>query len=307
MEPYLDLATHCARIDRRTTRYQFDLERDIEWSRWGEPGRCVPDGVLESLGLIWRSPPTEEIRSLLDLATAYRLAEAFIDSERYGVVFIQSGLSASERGRSAALLAEEELKHIAMFRRIQGLIRSQVEARFPSAAAAALEGPSPLPETFHHLDALSPAELHFINWLSLLIIEEYSIHFFDCLAGAEAIQPCWLSLHAAHQREEKQHLVTDLAHLRAIHLDAGRQAELTRRFLAWLIAVTPARLFGLRMGWEVVKSAFPEARGTVAWRPSSDVPVLSEGGVRSVFRFTHRLVPQLDAMLGELVRPERRT
>ena len=48
---YVDLPEACAAIDRRHTRYRFDLEKDVPWDGLGEPGDFFGPGFLEGFGI----------------------------------------------------------------------------------------------------------------------------------------------------------------------------------------------------------------------------------------------------------------
>jgi hypothetical protein len=230
---YRSLRDACAKLDARSTRYQFDLEADVAWDRTSDPGHHFPRGFLADLGVdvdaLAAHPPAWE---LFQWAFAIGMSEMFIGLENVIVTFLEDEAQQLERTRSLELLYDEERKHVAMFRRYAALLRTQ-----RPEAAAKLDGP--LAESMARLPIFPPgteadrAQRHYMLWLAAVFFEEYSIYFADRLLDEEGAraQPAWVSMHSAHRREEIQHLATDARHVEMLDIDERGRAQVSRMFV----------------------------------------------------------------------------
>ena len=230
------MAHDFARIDRRETRYQIDLELHVPWQAAAEPGLFYPLPLLERLGLpaaalAARPRLFEQLQVCLALATC----DAFALLEDDVVTFVTREHARVPASRSLTLLVDEEHKHAAMFRRFGAILRDgQPEA------ARLFDRHYQRPVTFCEafpagLAAGDERDFQYFFWRNTTFFEEYTLYLRDALeAHASGVQPCWLALHACHAREETQHLVTDAAYLDALGLPREREEALAKLFRLFL-------------------------------------------------------------------------
>lgn len=235
---YRSLAAACAAIDRRKTRYRFDLESDMPWHELSAPGLYYPDSFLQAVGIdasiLRQHAPSHE---LFQWALAIAMCEEFIKLEEVLLAFARSESEQLGPSRSVSLLCEEEEKHIALFRRIQDSLCSQrprQAARLKQLMSASgrerLWG-------FAARDAnMSLGGYHYHAWLHILFFEEFTIFLHRCLKGQAGIQPTWQAAHALHRQEEIQHVVTDFVHLQALDISDAERKLWSRIFLDKLAA-----------------------------------------------------------------------
>lgn len=235
---YRELAEACAAIDRRKTRYRFDLEKDVPWHRIGEPGLYCSDSLLNAFGidaeLLRQHRPSHE---LFQWAFAVALCEEFIYLEESLIAFARAEAQELGSSRSLTLLCEEEAKHIELFRRIEEALCSQrprEAARFKQLMAQCAR------DKLWRFDvsdkSLSPAAHRYHVWLSSLFFEEFTIYLHRCLKGQPGMQPTWQAAHAMHRQEELQHVVTDFVHLQALNLSDSERRLWSGAFLNNLAA-----------------------------------------------------------------------
>lgn len=229
---YVDLDRARARIDERTTGYQFDLERDVAWQRIGEPGLYMSSDLLDDLGVDvapLRAHP--EAWPLFQWAMALQVCATF-ELLELGILFFAHGeREALGASRSVALLCEEEEKHIQLFRRYARHLRAERPADAIRLDALAEDTYAFIRSSNAGRNLPSRAGEHYLLWLRILFFEEYTVHLHRRLAAAdEPIQPAWLSAHGAHRREEQQHVVTDVKHLEALALEEGERRALSALF-----------------------------------------------------------------------------
>ena len=113
-----------ARIDRRETRYRFDLEKDVPWLQARAPGLHYGPRLLERLGLTHELPDacaSAALQVCLGLATC----DAFARLEEDVIQFVTEHRQRLPGSRSIELLLEEEHKHAALFRRYASALREQ--------------------------------------------------------------------------------------------------------------------------------------------------------------------------------------
>lgn len=221
-----------ARIERRTTHYRFDLERDIPWDLALAPGVFFPDALLDALGVSSEELSTiAGARELLQPVLALATCDAFARLEEDVIAFLKANQGRIPEPRSARLLVEEEAKHAELFRRYARVLRDanpDAAARFDRLYVP----PLTFCEAFPSPDRLgSERDYQYLFWRNTTFFEEYTVYFYERLAEAEHdVQPCWLSIHACHRREELQHLVTDTAYVDALAVPAERKEALSKLF-----------------------------------------------------------------------------
>jgi acyl transferase domain-containing protein/acyl-CoA synthetase (AMP-forming)/AMP-acid ligase II/NADPH:quinone reductase-like Zn-dependent oxidoreductase/acyl carrier protein/nucleoside-diphosphate-sugar epimerase len=235
-DPYIALAQTCADIERRSTRYQFDLERDVAWDQLDAPGLYIPEAWLRDLGFdVDALKARPEALELLQWALALQICATF-ELFEFGVIyFAREEADRLGRTRSVELLAAEEEKHVQLFRRYARHLRAQRPELAEQLTLFAGPGAEAIRAVLRETGGAAPAQRHYIIWLHILFFEEYTVHFDKRLREDEGIQPTWRSAHAAHRREEIQHIATDVRYLRALDLDEAERRRLSASFAARLI------------------------------------------------------------------------
>lgn len=221
---YPGLGERAARLEARSTRYRFDLERDVAWGELGRPGLHFGPTWLQALGVDAALGRDQRFQWALGLTTC----RAFDALEELILSFAAEEAARLGGTRSLKLLCEEEEKHLALFRRYAAHLRAarpEEAARLEALAAVDEARLGDLGET-------EPAARHYLFWLNTLFFEELTVWLHEALVSdGESIQPAWRSLHLAHRQEEVQHVLTDAAYLEALALEPAARAALSKRFL----------------------------------------------------------------------------
>ena len=173
---YVDLPQAVARIERRSTRYQFDLERDVAWDELDAPGHYLPAALLDDFGFdvasLQRRP---EAWALLQWAMALQVCTIF-ELFEFGVVFFaRSDAARLGRTRSIALLADEEDKHIQLFRRYARHLRAQQPALASRLDALSKDTAEAIVALLGADRGADPRAQHYAIWLQTLFFEEYTV------------------------------------------------------------------------------------------------------------------------------------
>lgn len=250
------------KLEARNTRYRFDLDADVSWDRVHEPGLYFPQSALAQAGVDMQV--LDRVPGLLatfQWALAVAICEEFVALEQRILGFLRDERAAGRlpATRSADLFEEEEVKHVALFRRYADHLKAE-----RPAIAATLDGH--LERSFQtawwHRDSIdtypSAEVFHFVNWLHFVYFEEYSIYVCNQLKRDGDVQPAWLTAHIAHMQEERQHVLTDAAHLNSLILGDDERREWSRWFLEQS-AEDASGLAGLGGVWTFVQEQFPEA------------------------------------------------
>jgi hypothetical protein len=268
---YTGLVDHCAKIDKRSTKYQFDLERDIDWSAIGAPGTHFPPQFLADCGIdaeVLASTPAAA--ELFQWAFALATCNAFIEAERILLRVLHDQRDELAASRSVGLLADEEEKHILVFRRYADHLASQRPEhirRFDELFARCrhvvsfdgVELPSDAASLKDQLQPMQyptdPVTAYFF-WIAMLFFEEYTIFLQHRLEAGTGIQPTWLSLNAAHRQEEMQHLPTNRELVRSLGLSEADRSRFARFYMHG--CMRKMRYFtGLDTACEIVREQFP--------------------------------------------------
>jgi hypothetical protein len=270
---YPGLSARAGVLDRRSTRYQFDLETDVAWDRIDEPGEHLPRrlaafGWAEGLPL-WDDP---EARAVFQWTAGVSLCDTIATLEEGLITFlIAQSPELGGRHTSIELLVAEERKHAALFRRYAARLRERRPDLVPVYDAAMQRCWVPLPFDSPLL-VEDPAAYHYQAWLQVLVFEEWSLWFHERLAAErDHVQPTWFSAHRAHAREEAQHVKTGDAWLATLALDPDRRTALSR---ARLTEVMGPMQFSNLVIRDVCTACFPEQASALA-RPNPSAPLLA--------------------------------
>src|SRR5215208_1114477 len=134
MPLYDRLVERCLKADGRSTRYRFDLDRDVCWERMSEPGRFATDSFLRDVGIRVVDRRADD---MLQRGYALSVCEAFIALEEWILVFEEAEREHLGQTRSLQLLCEEEIKHVELFRRYQQHLKQSSSASFLASFEAA--------------------------------------------------------------------------------------------------------------------------------------------------------------------------
>lgn len=249
------------KIEARNTNYRFDFEADVAWARIGEPGLYFNEEVLGLAGVDSEALATVDgLGECFQWALAIAICEEFVALEKRILGFLREERSAGRlpASRSAELFDVEEVKHVQLFRRYADALKAQ---RPEQAAELDRHLQASFATAWWHADAVgnypSPAVYHFVNWLHFVYFEEYSIYLHNAMAEDPRMQPAWISAHAAHMREERQHVVTDAAHLERLILDEDQRVRWSKWFLEQS-AKDASGLAGLEGVWTFLNTRFAQ-------------------------------------------------
>ena len=250
-----------AKLEARTTNYRFDIERDVAWSRLGEPGLYFTQAVLDPGGVSLDAlAKIEGAAECFQWALAIAICEEFVALEQRILAFLRTEQAAGRllATRSTELFDGEEVKHVQLFRRYADALKAQRPQLAATLDAHLLR--SFATAWWHDAsvdDYPSAAVYHFVNWLHFVYFEEYSIYLHTAMRGDPQVQPAWLSAHAAHMREERQHVLTDAAYLDRLRLDEASRREWSQWFLR-RSGEDASGLAGLEGVWTFVRERFPQ-------------------------------------------------
>ena len=82
------------------------------------------------------------------------------------------------------------------------------------------------------------------------------------LKEKEILQPVWFAAHVAHAREEKQHIITDAAHLDALDISSVEKRACAHAFWSHF-EETFNEFLGIATAKALVRKHFPEAAEAV--------------------------------------------
>nr|VFK64741.1 MAG: hypothetical protein BECKUNK1418G_GA0071005_10506 [Candidatus Kentron sp. UNK]VFK71218.1 MAG: hypothetical protein BECKUNK1418H_GA0071006_10556 [Candidatus Kentron sp. UNK] len=227
---YLPPSERFEKLEARNTNYCFDLERDVRWEDIDSPGIYFTDEMLAMSGI-----DTSLFDSIDGLSETFQWAFAVTICEVIGpleenliIKFLKEERMNGRlpNSRSIELFDEEEVKHVHLFHRLGHLLK----AKRPDIAGLLDRRLAPL-QWGVELDYLDDVSRHFINWLSFIYFEEYTLYFYDALKEGHNVQPTWLSAHYAHMREETQHVITDMGYLERLEIDDKTREYLGRLYM----------------------------------------------------------------------------
>ena len=258
--PYVGLRAACERIERRNTRYRFDVDADVPWHEIDAPGVYVSDAHFADLGVdVAAVRAHDEAWSLLQWAMALQICATF-ELLEIGIVFFASRESAQlGPTRSVKLLSDEEEKHIQLFRRVARHLVAQRPQMAERLEALAQDTYAAIRRGLDDTRQGDARTFHYLSWLRILFFEEYTVHFHQGLAETDGVQPAWLAAHAMHRREEVQHIVTDVRYLEALDLSEGERYRLSAVFVRDMIEDFD-RQFAVEGARRLVESVYPEVR-----------------------------------------------
>jgi hypothetical protein len=300
---YRDLAEHSRRLDARGPRYRFDLEADVRWDLLGADGLHAVPSMVDGAGIdgaTLRSNPGAH--DLFDWGYGLAVCRVFVALEETILDFERRARPALAATKSLAMLCEDEVKHMDLFRRYAGhLERRHPErmAAFERAFAQAARGLASVGEGLHPPDS---AAGHYVFWVSTLLFEELTVYYHERLGRPPEdalVQPAWRSVHAAHRVEELQHLVTDEHYLAALDLGPAERDELSRMTALLVVKHFNTTLFPFAVPLALVEEvhpALPQLRSPV---PTTRTPLFREVIAGRCLKRTRRNAPAVDRLSSQ--------
>ncbi|MGH7280023.1 MAG: hypothetical protein ACRELY_00745, partial [Polyangiaceae bacterium] len=232
------------------------------WERALEGGRHCPDALLTDCGVdVARIAAVPGALEIFDWACGISISRMFALAEANILRFEADAGEKLAQTRSLTLLLEEEKKHIALFERYEAHLLTLHPALVPAVNAAFEPTAKCFEARFQELDVDAP-ESHFLFWLTTLYFEEFTVYLDDRLRAESGVQPTWASAHAAHRREEVQHVATDAAYLEAIHLTPPTLHRLSQSFVFGMYTDI-LHLWGLACPLAFLEAMHPTLAGLV--------------------------------------------
>ncbi|MEO6664998.1 MAG: diiron oxygenase [Rubrivivax sp.] len=197
----LDATARYARCIEISRRVRWDLETDVIRGRTLDAGRkFMPDALSLIPRLVFLQPHEQRLLSQVQgrtYANMFALVERFIGAK---ALQLCAGHALGDQTAMEALvrMTDEELKHQAMFRRMDGL-----------AAAVMPDGYRFLPQP----DEVARVVLGKSSWAVLALtldIEIFSqVHYRASIEADPDLDPLWKDVFLFHWKEESQHAVLD--------------------------------------------------------------------------------------------------
>nr|VFK64420.1 MAG: thioester reductase domain-containing protein [Candidatus Kentron sp. UNK]VFK71073.1 MAG: thioester reductase domain-containing protein [Candidatus Kentron sp. UNK] len=261
---YLPVTPEFERLENRDIKYRFDIEKDVCWDEIDAGGDFFTDELLAIAGVDRESlTAIDGLEEAFQWALAIAICEEFVVLEQRIVRFLNQEQASGRlpSSRSSALFDTEEVKHIRLFRRMADGLKIRCPARHQNIATVL---DAHLIRSFEtawwHNDSVenypSATIYHYVCWLHFLYFEEYSIYLYNQLRNNPDIQPLWLSAHAAHMREETQHVRTDAGYLDLLDLDEDSREQWGRWFMEQS-ARDAGGLAGLEGVWRFLVERYP--------------------------------------------------
>lgn len=199
-DPVVDTARYakCIEVSKRV---RWDTERDLIRGRDFDFGRkFLPDGLSKVTQLPFLNPDERRLYSQVQgrtYANMFALVERFIGAK---VTEISRDHALGDQIAFEALvrLTDEELKHQALFRRLEAMVATGMPAGYTF-----------LPEPNHVAGAVLAAS----NWAVLALICDIELfsqaHYRSSIESDADLDPLWKDVFLFHWREESQHAILD--------------------------------------------------------------------------------------------------
>jgi hypothetical protein len=207
------LSARYARCIEASQRVRWEIERDVIRGRRFDFGRkFLPDGLSRIGELPFLSPEQARLLSQVQgrtYANMFALVERFIGAKTLELAE-DHRLGDQVAMEALVRLTDEELKHQALFRRLDAMAAEQMPPGYafvpePNAVAGAVLGKS--------------------TWAVLgltLDIELFSLaHYRSSIDPAADLCPLWKDVFLFHWKEESQHAILDELEWRRVHAAAG--------------------------------------------------------------------------------------
>jgi len=198
--PAVDTARYAGCIEA-SKRIRWDIEADVIRGRRFDFGQhFLPDGLSLVSTLEFLMPDERRLLSQVQgrtYANMFGLVERFIAAKMLEVS-AQHGLGDQVALEALVRFIDEELKHQALFRRIEAMAAEGMPAGYCFAAEP---------------DAVARAVLGARTWAVLALtchIELFTqVHYRQSIAPEAGLSPLWKDVFLFHWKEESQHAILD--------------------------------------------------------------------------------------------------
>jgi len=198
--PAIDTSRY-ARCIEASKRIRWDIEADVIRGRQFDFGHhFLPDGLSQVSTLEFLMPVERRLLSQVQgrtYANMFGLVERFIAAKMLEVS-AQHGLGDQVALEALVRFIDEELKHQALFRRIEMLAAEGMPSGYRFAAEP---------------DAVARAVLGASTWAVLALtchIELFTqVHYRQSIAPEAGLSPLWKDVFLFHWKEESQHAILD--------------------------------------------------------------------------------------------------
>lgn len=247
---------------------------------------------------------TAEQRYQLEWCWALSICRIFVFFEKDIIGLIRDSKNKIAQTPSSALLIEEEVKHVRLFRRLA----QKLEAAHPEWLPLfndCYQDPQAYNIPFTQREDLNRIEQHqFLIWLYTLFFENFTVYLHDKLIPfADQIHPTWFKAHECHRNEEDEHVRTDQAYLEACGLSDGELKTLGKEFFM-LLSLNYQNFFGLNSCRRFMSDLNPETKSWLVTEEFTEIPFFQEVIHHPVFADTRRWAPVLVDYYGkEAVNP----
>jgi hypothetical protein len=190
-----------ARCIEASKRIRWDIETDvIRGRRFDFNQHFLPDGLSQVSTLEFLQPEEKRLLSQVQgrtYANMFGLVERFIAAKMLEVS-AQHGLGDQVALEALVRFVDEELKHQALFRRIETMVAEGMPAGYRFAAEP---------------NAVAQAVLGASTWAVLALtchIELFTqVHYRQSIAPEAGLSPLWKDVFLFHWKEESQHAILD--------------------------------------------------------------------------------------------------
>ncbi len=198
--PAIDTSRY-ARCIEASKRIRWDIEADVIRGRTFDFGQhFLPDGLSQVSTLEFLKPEEKRLLSQVQgrtYANMFGLVERFIAAKMLEVS-AQHGLGDQVALEALVRFIDEELKHQALFRRIEAMVAEGMPAGYRFAAEP---------------NAVAQAVLGATTWAVLALtchIELFTqVHYRQSIAPEAGLSPLWKDVFLFHWKEESQHAILD--------------------------------------------------------------------------------------------------
>ncbi len=218
---YTQLEKRFQKLDKRSTKYRFDIEKDIEWNRIDEKGRYFSDTWLRNSAInVANIKKRPDILEYVEVLFAFNMTKTFHLFETDVVQWEPEINQANAVTQSFRMLVEEEVKHVKMFERYE----TKLSEMYPDIAKNTDKILDKVLADFQEKQQdrnryETDRQYHYALWLYIMFFEEYTVWFDTSLTELKGqVQPCWKQVHHCHRLEEIQHVITDKAYIDSLEI-----------------------------------------------------------------------------------------
>ncbi|MDX1695906.1 MAG: AMP-binding protein, partial [Ketobacteraceae bacterium] len=287
-------------LNQRNIDYRFDLERDIPWDIPLDEGRFFTDEFFYLFGFNPDLLKDSTRRGQLEWCWALAISRIFVFFEKDIIGLIRDSRNRISQTPSSALLIEEEVKHVRLFRRL-GEKLEQAQPQWVAAFDECYRDPQAYNIPFSQRDDLERIEQHqFLIWLYTLFFENFTVYLHDKLIPfADCIHPLWYRAHECHRNEEAEHVRTDQAYLEACALSPAELKSLGKEFFL-LLSFNYQNFFGLDTCERFMKRLHPASGSWLSCEEFTEIPFFQEVLNHPVFVSTRQWTPALVDYYGNV-------